>query len=354
VTYSPPLYGADVEGSLFDAGCAHWSVGALDTLLSRTLRAAGARIPGVTSPYLYFGAWRALFAWHTEDLDLYSVNYLHYGAPKTWYTVPPGARGRLERAAASAAPELFAQCRQFLRHKELLLSPALLRAAGVPFTRVTQRPREFVVTYPGAYHAGFNHGYNCAESTNFATRAWVPVGAAASACGCAGDEVRIDMRLFGVVPPPAKPSRAKRDAAHDAALPAAVAARRGAKRVCGRTTPAGEHREGEGGAVCGGSAGAAVQGQQGAPHERPGERAVQQPQRQGAPEEQVPHAPAQAPPPFYGSRLLGPLGASAAAALPFVLKLAGVVVRPSSGGADSGGVGLAPPVAREAAADGAG
>jgi hypothetical protein len=349
VTYSPPLYGADVEGSLFDAGCAHWSVGALDTLLSRTLRAAGARIPGVTSPYLYFGAWRALFAWHTEDLDLYSVNYLHYGAPKTWYTVPPGARGRLERAAASAAPELFTQCRQFLRHKELLLSPALLRAAGVPFTRVTQREREFVVTYPGAYHAGFNHGYNCAESTNFATRAWVPVGAAASACGCAGDEVRIDMRLFGVVPPPAKPARAKREAAQEAAPATAAAARRGAKRVCGRTTPAGECEEGAGGAASGAGA-AAAEAQQCAP-----QASVLASPPAPAAQETAPHAPAQAPPAFYGSRLLGPLGASAAAALPFVLKLAGVVVRPSSGGdASAAAARLAPPAAREAAADGAG
>jgi hypothetical protein len=62
-----------------------------------------------------------------------------------------------------------------------------------------------------------------------------------------------------------------------------------------------------------------------------------------------------APPAFYGSRLLGPLGASAAAALPFVLKLAGVVVRPSSGGdASAAAARLAPPAAREAAADGAG
>ena len=39
-------------------------------------------IPGVNSPYLYFGAWKSMFAWHTEDLDLNAVNYLHTGEPK--------------------------------------------------------------------------------------------------------------------------------------------------------------------------------------------------------------------------------------------------------------------------------
>jgi len=286
VTYAPPLYGADVEGSLFDPTCAHWSVGRLETLLSRTLRSAGARIPGVTSPYLYFGAWRALFAWHTEDLDLYSVNYLHFGAPKTWYCVPPDARGRLERCAASAAPELFAQCRHFLRHKELLLSPALLRAAGVPFVRVTQRAREFVVTAPAAYHAGFNHGYNCAESTNFATAAWVPFGAAAGACDCSDDGVRIDMRLFGVQPVPTKRRRraAASSSSDDDDDDDAPAPRKRAPR-------------------------------------RSGARAVDAVALPPPPQvEPPPQSPPLLPSSFYGSRL-------AAAAMPFVWKLAGAVVR---------------------------
>jgi jumonji domain-containing protein 2 len=202
VTYNPPLYAADVEGSLFDRECEHWNVGNLGTLLTRTLATIGARIPGVTSPYLYWGSWRALFAWHTEDYDLYSVNYLHYGAPKTWYCIAPTDRGRFERAAAASAPELFRECPEFLRHKELLLSPALLRSLGIPFTRITQRAREFVITAPAAYHAGFNHGLNCAESTNFGTAAWVPIGAKAKSCNCQGDTVHIDMRIFGALPPP--------------------------------------------------------------------------------------------------------------------------------------------------------
>lgn len=39
-------------------------------------------VPGVTTPMTYFGMWRSFFGWHKEDADLYSINYLHWGAPK--------------------------------------------------------------------------------------------------------------------------------------------------------------------------------------------------------------------------------------------------------------------------------
>lgn len=146
--------------------------------------------------YLYFGAWRSVFAYHTEDYDLYSVNYLHTGAPKTWYFIPPSARDRFEELAKGYAPDLFQQCRQFLRHKELLFSPQFLRQHSIPFVKVVQRPGDFILTFPGAYHAGFNHGFNIAESTNFATRRWLPIGRRALPCTCVCDTVRIDMGLF--------------------------------------------------------------------------------------------------------------------------------------------------------------
>ncbi len=221
VAYDPPTYCADVAGTLFDAptdsddatrrasddategsGSSSvttpgWDVSRLDSLLSRTLKEKNITLDGVNSSYLYFGMWRALFAWHTEDCDLYSVNYLHYGAPKFWYAIAPEDRERFEILAQGMVPEMWRACPEFLRHKELLISPTLLEQNGIPFTRMMQKPGEFVVTYPGSYHSGFNCGYNCAESCNFATEAWVEIGEDAGVCECVPDAVSLDMRIFG-------------------------------------------------------------------------------------------------------------------------------------------------------------
>ena len=46
-------------------------------------------------------------------------------------------------------------------------------SAGVPVYRMDQKAGEFIVTFPRAYHAGFNQGYNFAEAVNFAPADWV-------------------------------------------------------------------------------------------------------------------------------------------------------------------------------------
>uniref|UniRef100_A0A667YI00 [histone H3]-trimethyl-L-lysine(9) demethylase n=1 Tax=Myripristis murdjan TaxID=586833 RepID=A0A667YI00_9TELE len=196
VTFNPPIYGADVNGSLYDPEVKEWNICHLNTILDTVEHESGITIEGVNTPYLYFGMWKTTFAWHTEDMDLYSINFLHFGEPKSWYCVPPEHGKRMERLAQGFFPGSAQNCEAFLRHKMTLISPSILKKYGIPFEKITQEAGEFMVTFPYAYHAGFNHGFNCAESTNFATQRWIEYGKQAILCSCRKDMVKISMDVF--------------------------------------------------------------------------------------------------------------------------------------------------------------
>ncbi|KAL5969796.1 putative lysine-specific demethylase 4B [Taenia solium] len=191
-----PLYGANVSGSLTDPDQPYCNIPKLRSMLSDILAQEDIEIGGVNTPYLYFGAWATTFAWHVEDMDLYSINYLHFGEPKLWYCIPPAFARKFEAFAREHFKSEFLACRSFLRHKSILIDPKVLAAAGIPTRRILQYEGEIMCTFPYGYHAGFNTGVNCAESTNFALPRWVEYGKHASICMCWDDTVRIEMGPF--------------------------------------------------------------------------------------------------------------------------------------------------------------
>uniref|UniRef100_A0A8C5EX70 [histone H3]-trimethyl-L-lysine(9) demethylase n=1 Tax=Gouania willdenowi TaxID=441366 RepID=A0A8C5EX70_GOUWI len=191
-----PIYGADVNGSLFEPNVKDFNIGNLGTILDTLEQDSGINIEGVNTPYLYFGSWKTTFPWHTEDMDLYSINYLHFGEPKSWYAVSSEHGKSLEHLAKDFFPESAKNCEAFLRHKMALISPSILEKHGIPFEKITQNAGEFMITFPYAYHAGFNHGFNCAEATNFASERWIEYGKQAVMCSCREDMVKFSMDVF--------------------------------------------------------------------------------------------------------------------------------------------------------------
>eukprot|EP00850_Spirogloea_muscicola_P014103 SM000099S25209 [mRNA] locus=s99:210318:215416:+ [translate_table: standard] len=185
-------YGSDLEGTAFSAlatdplGASDWNLNKLPKLDKSTLRLLDCNIPGVTDPMLYLGMLFSTFCWHVEDHYLYSINYHHIGAPKTWYGCSGAAAPAFEEVASQLVYEREllkergpAEAYNLLFGKTTMFSPKLLVEAGVPVVRAVQQCGEFVVTFPRAYHAGFSHGFNCGEAVNFAMEDWFPFGAAA-------------------------------------------------------------------------------------------------------------------------------------------------------------------------------
>ncbi|MCJ1307357.1 Lysine-specific demethylase 4B [Agyrium rufum] len=190
LTFNNPMYGADMPGSLFDDSTESWNVAKLENLLD----VLGQNVPGVNTAYLYLGMWKATFAWHLEDVDLYSINYIHFGAPKQWYSISQADARRFEAAMKNVWPTDAKNCDQFLRHKTYLISPALLKSQyNIEVNRLVHNEGEFVITFPYGYHSGYNLGYNCAESVNFATEAWLDYGRVAKKCNCEDDSVWVDV-----------------------------------------------------------------------------------------------------------------------------------------------------------------
>ncbi|KAI7850121.1 JmjC domain, hydroxylase-domain-containing protein [Circinella umbellata] len=192
LTFTQPMYGADMAGTLFDNSVSAWNVNSLDNMLNRL----DVSVPGVNEPYLYFGMWKATFAWHVEDMDLYSINYLHFGAPKQWYAIPTTHTKKFESVMQNIFPQEYKECPEFLRHKTFIVSPKLLANHSIPVHRCVQHEGEFMITFPFGYHAGYNLGLNCAESVNFALDSWIEIGKRAKACSCISDSVMIDVSVF--------------------------------------------------------------------------------------------------------------------------------------------------------------
>lgn len=133
-------------------------------------------ISGMIIPWMYVGMCFSTFCWHNEDHWTYSISYLHQGEPKTWYGVPGSQAEAFERSMKRLAPNLFESQPDLLHQLVTICNPSTLIEDRVLIHRVNQYAGEFVVTFPRAYHTGFNQGLNFAEAVNFAPADWLRLG----------------------------------------------------------------------------------------------------------------------------------------------------------------------------------
>ncbi|KAI4118291.1 MAG: hypothetical protein LQ345_001635 [Seirophora villosa] len=184
-------YGADIHSTTHGSGFPTiekspldtystdpWNLNILPLHPESLFRHIKSDISGMTVPWLYVGMCFSTFCWHNEDHYSYSANYQHFGSTKTWYGIPGADAERFEEAMRQAVPDLFETQPDLLFQLVTLLPPGQLKKAGVNVYALDQRAGQFVITFPQAYHAGFNHGFNFNEAVNFAPHDWEPFGEA--------------------------------------------------------------------------------------------------------------------------------------------------------------------------------
>ena len=112
------------------------------------------------------------------------------------YGVPGTEAEAFEQVMVEAVPELMQSEKGLLYKMVTMLPPETALKAGVSVCHLVQPPGSFVITWPRGYHAGFSHGLNCAESSNFATADWLPWGRASVEAFTAGGEEKARRPCF--------------------------------------------------------------------------------------------------------------------------------------------------------------
>lgn len=125
---------------------------------------------GIQNSYINVGMLYTWFCMHCEDSDLASVNYLHIGEPKYWICVPRREAPKLTKLVNDLLNTNYKySCPTVYRHKCFIVDEALLIKHGIKYTKLIQRAGEFVFTLYGAFHWGWNSGFNACESMNLAS-----------------------------------------------------------------------------------------------------------------------------------------------------------------------------------------
>lgn len=133
-------------------------------------------ISGMSVPWIYVGGPFSTFCWHKEDHYTMSANYSHLGSPKQWYGVPSECCEEFESRVKDMIGPDIGRKQSDLMHQlvsQIPLEDIYLGDSALRIYKAVQREGEFVITFPMAYHSGFNYGFNVNEAVNFTNVEWM-------------------------------------------------------------------------------------------------------------------------------------------------------------------------------------
>lgn len=187
-------YAIDQDFSLFGEACKYGNLNKFTRAESNIHAKIIEQLGGIQKPFVYIGDAFTVFAYHVEDYYLLAINYLHSGANKFWYIIPNSEREKFEELANELGSSI-SSCNNIVRHKAMMIPPSVLKKHNIKFSRVVQHEREYIITFPGVLHAGFNCGFNIAEAINIGSDRWLEFFPKFGLCNCTG-ELNENFRLI--------------------------------------------------------------------------------------------------------------------------------------------------------------
>lgn len=138
-----------------------------NSLLQFSKNDESCQISGITVPWFYYGMLYSSFCWHTEDLYLNSLNYMHEGSPKIWYSISHTDKEKMDEYIRNKYYATLLKQPDLIHRLTVHINPLELMQNGIKVYKTLQYPGEMIVTLPKGYHCGFSTGFNLAEAVNF-------------------------------------------------------------------------------------------------------------------------------------------------------------------------------------------
>ncbi|KAJ4872120.1 putative inactive lysine-specific demethylase JMJ19 [Raphanus sativus] len=127
----------------------------------------------VCVPRLSVGMCLSSQLWKSEKERLYSLCYLHTGAPRVWYSVAGCHRHKFKAFMESFIPKMSGEQSKKSYDSVMAMSPYALHMEGITVTLCVQNRGQYVILFPGTYYSSVDCGFNCLEIANFATLDWL-------------------------------------------------------------------------------------------------------------------------------------------------------------------------------------